>query len=175
TTSGAACSTAPRTAAASKASARTGAAPSVRSASAWERVIPTTSCPLCSSCCTSGRPIAPLAPARNIFIAWRHLLRLDAPRGAGQRRQDQGDRGQGEEVEPADQVARGLADVDEVVDRVDRVLDRREHQHRRPPAAAAHRDEEDNTERDVEGRDVLDVVVVLGGELAEAVVERARR
>src|SRR4051812_11129471 len=177
TTSGCAVSTARRTASASKASAIAASAPSAVSASAFERVMPTTEWPPSISCRTSGRPIAPLAPAMKTFIGCLLRLRflgLNAPGEARQRREDQGEQRQREEVEPAGQVTRRIADVDQVVDRVDRVLERREHQHRRAPAATAHRDVEEDAERDVEGRDVLDVVGVLRGELAQRVVERSR-
>src|SRR3954454_4769344 len=56
-----------------------------------------------------------------------------------------------------------------------RVFKRRERQHRRAPRAAPDRYVEDDSERDVERRDVLDVVVVLRWELPKRVVERTRR
>src|SRR4051794_788165 len=159
TTSGFAASTAARTASASNASAIAACAPSASIASAFERVMPTTSWPRSSSCRTSGRPIAPLAPAMKTFIRRLRLVGGDPPGEAGQRREDQRDHSQREEVEPAGEVAGRVVHVDKVVDRMDRVLERREHEHRRAPRPPPHRDEEDHAERDVERGGVLDVVV----------------
>src|SRR3954468_10403165 len=98
---------------------------------------------------------------------------MHAPREARQRRQEQRDRHQREEVEPPDPGTRRVVHVDKVVDSVDRVLESGEHEYRGSPAPPPHRHQEDDAERDVEGCDVLDIVVILGRELAERVVERA--
>src|SRR3954451_7073408 len=60
-----------------------------------------------------------------------------------------------------------------MVQRMNAVLERAECQHRRAPAATTYRDVEHNPKRDVERRDVLDVVRVLRRELADRVVEGA--
>ena len=71
TTSGAASTIAARSASASKTSTTAARAPAARTASALssERVMPVTSWPAAISFGTSGRPIAPLAPAMKTLIA----------------------------------------------------------------------------------------------------------
>jgi hypothetical protein len=69
--SGAAAATASSTAAGSSTSYTTGSVPGSRSPAArsGERLVAATSRPAATSCRTSGRPTAPVAPATNTFIS----------------------------------------------------------------------------------------------------------
>jgi hypothetical protein len=82
--SGSCASTAARTARASRRSSLTGAAPSVRSASALDGVlwVPITSWPASISCGTRRRPMAPLAPATKTRIVSSLSLSGHIPRVA---------------------------------------------------------------------------------------------
>ena len=65
-----------------------------------------------------------------------------------------------DEVGGADPAGVGLADVDQVVERVERVLNQRQREHRHAPGRPADGHERHGAEREVEGRDVGHVVVV---------------
>ena len=110
-------------------------------------------------------------------------LIVDAPsRRSGRRRSaasaarssqpsSSGGGGQREEVEVAVPARVGVADVDEVVDRVQRELHGRHGEHRHAPGGADDRHREAHAERGAERRDVADVVGVVRVERADALVE----
>ena len=93
-------------------------------------------------------PITPLAPGHEHPHRTASRSRVEHP--AEQHRGEQ----ERHEVRGAEPARLGVADVDQVVQRVEAVLDEREREHRHAPALARHGRERDRAEREVEGGDV---------------------